>query len=73
MIDHTSLRPLIYITLKSKTAYYFHKRQTAELKNCIFMNKNRRYNQEKVSPLVLIRTNDGMVLAYIEKRTYHPQ
>ena len=37
------------------------------------MKNNRHYNQEKVSPLVLIRTNDGMALAYIEKRTHHPQ
>lgn len=35
------------------------------------MQTKRQYNQEKVSPLFLIRTNDGLELAYIEKRTYY--
>lgn len=35
------------------------------------MIKSNNYNQEKVSPLFLIRTNVGLELAYIEKRTYY--
>ena len=35
--------------------------------------KSRNYDQKKVSPLFLIRTNVGLELAYIEKRTYYKQ
>ena len=34
---------------------------------------NRRYNQEKVSPLVVNPTSRGIELVYIEKRTNYPQ
>ena len=37
------------------------------------MKKSQSFNQEKVSPLRLIRTSRGLELAYIEKRTYYPE
>lgn len=37
------------------------------------MLNNRRYNQEKVSPLMVKHTSRGVELVYIEKRTNYPQ
>ena len=35
------------------------------------MKNYQKCNQEKVSPLRLIRTSRGLELVYIEKRTYY--
>ena len=39
----------------------------------MIINERKNFDQEKVSPLRLIRTSRGLELAYIEKRTYYPR